>query len=91
MRRVRRPNELAGKSLGYDHIDKATLRDNVYVPQGYEDTEEQFRQIRSTLLQVLRGERPIPATMVGPVQVAQPLPSAEILPAQSGLPDSNDP
>jgi hypothetical protein len=46
-----------GKSLGYDHIDKATLRDRIYVPQGYEDNEEQFRQIRTALLQVLRGER----------------------------------
>ena len=68
-----------GKSLGYDHIDRATLRDNVYVPQGYEDTDEQFRQIRMVLLEVLRGKRPIPATIVGPVQVAQPLPATETL------------
>lgn len=76
-----------GKSLGYDHIDKATLRDNVYVPKGYEDTEEQSRQIRAALLQVLRGERPIATTMVGPVEVVQPLPAAEILPQQRVLPD----
>lgn len=63
-----------GKSLGYDHIDKATLRDNLYVPQGYEDREAQFSQIRESLLQALRGERAIPMTMVGPVQVEEPIP-----------------
>jgi hypothetical protein len=78
-----------GKSLGYDHIDKATLRDNVYMPKGYEDTEEQSRQIRAALLQVLRGERPIATTMVGPVQFEPPLPAAEVLPQQPTLPDSS--
>jgi hypothetical protein len=77
-----------GKSLGYDHIDKTTLRTHIYVPQGYEDTEGQFRQMRALLLQVLRGERPVTATMVGPVQVQQPLPAVEELPTikQSTLP-----
>ncbi len=69
-----------GESLGYDHIDKATLRDNLYVPQGYEDREEQFRQIRASMLQVLRGEHPVPVTMVGPVQVEQPLQAIEEIP-----------
>jgi len=69
-----------GKSLGYDHIDKATLRDNIYVPQGYEDTEAQFQQLRSSLLQVMSGSRPIPVTMVGPVQFEEPLQPAEELP-----------
>ena len=31
-----------GRSLGYDHIDKATLRDNVYVPQGYAARKRNF-------------------------------------------------
>lgn len=77
-----------GKTLRFDHIDKATLRDNLYVPQGYEDREEQFSQIRATLLQVLRGECPVPVTMVGPVSVEEPLKAAEELPAprQSALP-----
>jgi hypothetical protein len=74
-----------GNSLGYEHIDKTTLRDNLYVPQGYEDNEEQFRQMRTTLLQVLRGERPIPTTMVGPVQVEAPLPAPETLPQPPAL------
>jgi hypothetical protein len=65
------------KSLGYEHIDRATLKDNIYVPQGYDDTEEQFRQLRVVLLQVLRGERPIPATMVGPVQIEPALPTVQ--------------
>ena len=70
-----------GRSLGYDHIDKATLRDNIYVPQGYADQEEEFRQMRATMLQVLRGERPIPMTMVGPVHVEEPLQAVQELPA----------
>lgn len=71
-----------GKSLGYDHIDKATLKDNIYVPQGYEDQEEQFRLMRDTLLKVLRGQSPVPVTMVGPVQVEEPLQPAAELPVQ---------
>lgn len=71
-----------GQSLGYGHIDKATLKDNVYVPQGYEDQEEQFRLMRETLLKVLRGQNPIPVTMVGPVQVEDPLQPAPELPVQ---------
>jgi len=69
-----------GRNLGYDHIDKAALRDNMYVPQGYADQEEELRQMRATMLQVLRGERPIPITMVGPVQIEQPFQALEELP-----------
>lgn len=81
-----------GKSLGYDHIDKTTLRTHIYVPQGYEDTEEQFRQIRALLLQLLRGERPIPMTMVGTVHVEEPLPLVEELTSikQPALPVRTD-
>lgn len=75
-----------GKSLGYDHIDKTTLRNHIYVPQGYDDTEEQFRQLRATLLQVLKGERPIPATIVGPVQMEEPLPAVPEIPAPVAQP-----
>jgi hypothetical protein len=69
-----------GKSLGYDHIDEAMLRDNIYVPQGYEDTETQFQQLRTGMLQILNGERPVPVTMVGPVQFEKPLQAIEELP-----------
>ncbi len=76
-----RPNLYSMReSLGYDHIDKATLRDNLYVPQGYKDREEQFRQIRTSMLQVLRGEHPVPVTMVGPVQVEESLQAIKELP-----------
>jgi len=71
-------------------MDKTTLRDHIYVPQGYEDNEEQFRQMRTTLLQVLRGERPIPTTMVGPVQVEAPLPAPETLPRPPALLPHNE-
>lgn len=81
-----------GKILRFDHIDKATLRDNLYVPQGYEDREEQFRQMREATLQVLRGEHPVPVTMVGPVEVREPLRAVEELaiPQQSALPPPAD-
>lgn len=62
-----------GQSLGYAHLDEAALRDNLYVPQGYADVEEEMRQIRASWLQVLNGQRSIPMTMLGPVQVERPL------------------
>ena len=71
-----------GRSLKYDHIDKATLRDNLYVPQGYEDREAQFGQMRDAMLQVLRGERPVPVTMVGPIQVEAPIPPVDVNPTK---------
>jgi hypothetical protein len=63
-----------GNSLGYHHIDKATMSNNIYIPQGYENIETQFQELRTILLQVLKGQRPIPVTAVGPVQVEAPLP-----------------
>lgn len=68
-----------GQTLGYVHIDKATLNDNLYVPQGYADVEEEQRQIRECVLKVLKGERPVAVTMVGPVEIAEPLPAVEEL------------
>ncbi len=61
------------KSLDREHIDAATLRDHLYVPKGYQDVEEQGQQIRAALLKMLNGQRPLPMTMVGPVQVEEPL------------------
>lgn len=66
-----------GQNLDYDHIDKATLRDNLYVPKGYADAEDEWRQIRQAWLQLLNGLRPIAMTMVGPVQVEAPMKAAE--------------
>jgi hypothetical protein len=79
------------KTLDYDHIDAATLRDNVYVPKGYQDVEEQGQQMRAALLELLNGQRPLPMTMVGPVQVEEPMqPVAELpvapQPARPALP-----
>lgn len=78
-----------GQHLGYEHIDEATLRDNLYVPQGYGDVEEEWRQIREGWLQVLKGQRPIAMTMVGRVQVEEPMKAEENAPlpqAPRGLP-----
>jgi hypothetical protein len=79
------------KTLDYDHIDAATLRDNLYVPKGYQDVEEQGQQMRAALLEMLNGQRPLPMTVVGPVQVEQPMqPVAELplaqQPARPALP-----
>jgi hypothetical protein len=81
-----------GKCLGYKHLDKAALKDNVYTPQGYEDREEESRKIRESCLQVLKGQHPIPVTMVGPIQVEEPLkPIEEITtPQRPVLPPPTD-
>lgn len=83
-------------ALDYEHIDAATLRDNLYVPQGYQDVEEQWRQIREAWLQMLNGQRPLPVTMVGPVQVEQPMHPVQELPVpprpvQPALPPQHPP
>ena len=75
-----------GLHLNYEHIDEATLRDNVYVPQGYSDVEEQWRQIRQAWLQVLNGQRPLAMTMLGPVQVEQPSQPLQELPQVAQVP-----
>jgi len=64
---------LIGQALGYRGIDKAAIRDNTYVPQGFADVEGEWHQIRKAWLEVLNGQRPLPMTMVGPVQVEEPL------------------
>jgi hypothetical protein len=68
------------QTLDYTHIDEAMLRDNTYVPQGYADVEAEWHQIRQAWLQVLNGQRPLPMTMVGPVQVDAPMPPVAELP-----------
>jgi hypothetical protein len=78
---------LIGQSLGYKSIDKATIRDNTYLPQGYVDVEQELHQIRKTWLEVLNGQHPLPMTMLGPVQVAAPLRLVdEIALPQAGAP-----
>jgi hypothetical protein len=73
------------KALDYDHIDAATLQDNVYVPQGYQDVEEQMREIRAAWQQVLNGQRPLTMTVVGPIQVEPPMPPVQELPPEPGV------
>jgi len=62
-----------GQTLDYEHLDKALLRDNLYVPKGYADVEEEWRQIRAAWLQVLNGQRPLAMTVLGSVQVERPM------------------
>jgi hypothetical protein len=63
---------LIGQSLGYKKIDKATLRDNSYIPQGMVDVETEMASIRKGWSEILEGTRPIPMTVVAPVQIAEP-------------------
>ena len=81
---------LIGQSLGYENIDKAALRDNTYLPQGYVDVEAEWHKIRKAWLELLDGLRPLAMTMVGPVQVEEPIkiPHEAVLlqPAQTALP-----
>lgn len=71
---------LIGQSLGYDRIDKAALRDNTYLPQGFVDVEAEWNQIRKAWLELLDGMRPLAMTMVGPLHVEAPLrPAQEIV------------
>jgi len=90
-----------GQSLGYKNIDRAALRDNTYLPQGFVDVEAEMHQIRKEWLEVLDGMRPLTMTMVGPVQVVQPMkPAQEValpqppnraqLPPPSDTPHSED-
>lgn len=62
------------QSLGYKHVDKALLKDSLYVPQGYQDTEEQLRQIREGWLKMLNGQLPLRMSIVGPVRLEEALP-----------------
>ncbi len=83
-----------GKSLGYKNIDRAALRDNTYIPQGYVDVEAEWHRIRKAWLEVLDGQRPLSMTMLGPVHVEQPMKTIEQIefphPAQPALPPVRD-
>jgi len=86
-----------GQSLGYKDIDKAAIRDNTYLPQGYVDVEAEWHRVRKGWLEVLDGLRPIAMTMVGPVEVQAPikLPEDAALPqparpAQFALPPGDE-
>jgi hypothetical protein len=83
---------LIGQSLGYKKIDKAALRDNTYLPQGFVDVEAEWNQIRKAWLELLDGMRPLAMTMVGPVQVEEPMKHVEgiVLPKPAQLPPPAD-
>ena len=91
---------LIAQSLGYTGIDRASIRDNTYVPKGYANVEAQWEQIRQGWLDWLNGQRPVAMTMVGPVQVQEPFkPVQEItvpqqrpqaLPSKSAAPSNGE-
>lgn len=56
------------KYLGYRDLDKSLIRKGAYVPQHYGDLEAQAAESRRLLLDMLRGERPLPIfpVLVGP-------------------------
>lgn len=68
------------QNLGYD-IDKVAIQNNAYHPKGFVEIETEQHALRKAALAVFSGERPIQATVVGRVQITQPLPlPAEISP-----------
>jgi hypothetical protein len=75
-----------GQSLGYEKIDRTAMRDQTYVPQGYANVEAEQEAIRKAVLEIVTGRRPIPMTMVGPVQVEEPLPLLEQISASQQVP-----
>jgi hypothetical protein len=74
--------------LNYD-IDKVAIEKNVYHPKGFVEMEAEQHALRKSALAVFPGERPIQATVIGRVQMSQPLEvPGELGPAQPGLDSS---
>jgi hypothetical protein len=68
--------------LKYD-IDKVAIEKNVYHPKGFVEIEAEQHALRKAALAVFSSERPIQATIVGRVQITQPIALPEELgPAQ---------
>ncbi len=67
-----------GQNLGYD-IDKVTIKNNAYYPKGHWEIESEQHALRKAALKVFSGEAPIVSTLVGPVEVTQPLPPPDDL------------
>jgi|SRR5215469_5807337 len=62
------------KSLKFE-MDEAAIRTNIYHPVGFVQIEEEQHALRKAALQIFSGERPLQTAVIGPVQVAAPLPS----------------
>ncbi len=61
-----------GQRLKYD-IDKVAILNNAYHPKGFVEIETEQHALRKAALAVLSSERPIQATIVGPVQTTESL------------------
>jgi hypothetical protein len=62
------------KSLKFE-MDEAAIRTNIYHPVGFVQIEEEQHALRKAALQTFSGERPLQTAVIGPVQVAAPLPA----------------
>jgi len=58
--------------LKYD-IDKVAIEKNSYHPKGFVEIETEQHALRKAALAVFSGEQAVQATVVGRVQIAQPL------------------
>jgi hypothetical protein len=67
-----------GQSLDYD-IDKDTIKTQVYYPRGQWEVETEQHALRKALLKVFSGQAPVVSTIVGQVEVIQPLPPPDDL------------
>jgi hypothetical protein len=76
------------KSLGFS-MDEAAIRTNIYHPQGFVQIEAEQNALRKAVLETFSGQRPLQTAVIGPVQVAPPLPAwnqAQNAPAAPALP-----
>jgi hypothetical protein len=62
------------KSLEFD-MDEAAIRTNIYHPIGFVQIEAEQHALRKAALETFSGQRPLQTTVIGPVQVAPPLPA----------------
>lgn len=62
------------KALDFD-MDEAAIRTNIYHPIGFVQIETEQHALRKAALEIFSGERPLQTTVIGPVQVAPPLPA----------------
>lgn len=74
------------KGLGFD-MDEAAIRTNMYHPVGFVQVEAEQHALRKAALETFSGQRPLQTTVIGPVQVAPPLPAwDEVQAATAGAP-----
>jgi hypothetical protein len=60
--------------IGYKHVDMTDMMTNNYYPKGWQNAEDEQRQLRQLLIAVFSGVRPIPVKMQDNSQWNGPFP-----------------